>query len=108
MAFFPHRIIRTDVYAEVDYGRGADLARASGQPAKDPVGARIGFVQVEDTGLSYVKEPDGKPYVVIMLEYGGAYAIERYETKEEALEAHDRCVLELKTLCYVPSSSVTK
>lgn len=108
MALFPHKIIRTDVYAEVDYGRGYDLARASGQPAKDPVGVRLGWVQIEDTGHDYVKEPDGKIYVVMMLEYGGPFAIERYATKEEAMAAHDRMVLELKTLSYVRASSVTK
>lgn len=93
---FPHRVKRTDVYHAVDYGRGEDLARASKQPVKMAEGVRVGRVEVTNNGHDYVKEPDGKVFVVTVLEYGGQAAVERFADEAEAMAAHDRGVAELK------------
>jgi hypothetical protein len=90
LTLFPHRLRRTDVYRDVDYGRGPDLARASGQPVQDPVGVRVGWV--ESTLVDGVYRTAMKAFV------DGNSLVETYATEAEALEAHDRLVVELKAL----------
>ena len=90
MALFPHRLKRTDVYADVTYGRGVDLARASGQPVEDPVGRRIGWV--ETTCIEGV-------YQTLMLEYEnrGTEMLTR-DNEADALRDHDALLAKLKLL----------